>query len=77
MNKFQARIGKELFNLEAEEFADMIAFADRNGIFIDWSEADDDDLLNWGRTVRAVRWDVDVTASHNEMERALLEQEVK
>jgi hypothetical protein len=55
----------------------MIAFADRNGIFIDWSEADDDDLLNWGRTVQAARWDEDVTASHNEMERALLEQEVK
>ena len=71
MNKFQAKIGKELFDLEPKQFENIIEFADREGIFIDWSESDDDDFIDWYRTVLFVKADARITATHNEMERAL------
>jgi len=70
MNKFQAMVGKEFLGLEPDEMEKVVEFADKNGIWLDWSEADEQDFKEWFATVM-------LEASQLEQVRALSHQEAK
>lgn len=53
MNKFQARIGREMFGLEPDTFAAIVDHAERNGFDLDWSEATNAEIRRWFRDVTA------------------------
>lgn len=70
MNKFQAMVGKEFLGLEPAEMERVVEFADKNGIWLDWSEADEQDFKEWFATVM-------LEASQLGQVRALSQQKAK
>lgn len=69
MNKFLEKVGNEVLGLEPDEMAKVVKFADANGIWLDWSEADDAEIREWFATV--------MLESQDEALRALVKQEAK
>lgn len=47
MNKFLTEVGKEVLGLEPDEMEKAVEFGDANGIWCDWSEADNAEIRSW------------------------------
>lgn len=53
MNKFLEEVGREVLGLYPEEMARLVEAGDNLGIWVDWSEADDEEIREWFAAVLA------------------------
>lgn len=68
-------VGKDVLGLEPDEMEKVVDFADKNGIWLDWSEADNTDFREWFAMVLDESFRQEASQSANQ--RALLKQEAK